>query len=96
VAGRGSADNLTNVIMYALCGEGRLSRIEISSKLVSFGADKVSTFQGAKSGVTTQIREKWAPFSLGALCASHRINLIVETFSRHPLVSRLERLCHSL
>ena len=58
----GCVDNLTNAIMLSLMGEGGLSAEDISSKLVCFGADGVSTFQGVKKGVTTQIREKWAPF----------------------------------
>jgi hypothetical protein len=96
VSESGTSDHLTNVIMHALLGEGGLSREEIASKLVCFGADGVSTFQGTKMGVTTQIREKWAPFSLGANCGSHRINLVVETLSNYPMVSRLESLFQSM
>jgi hypothetical protein len=54
----GTSDHLTSVIMRALLGEGGLSYEEIASKLVCFGVDGVSTFQGSKMGVTTQIREK--------------------------------------
>jgi hypothetical protein len=78
-----------------LC-EGGLSHEQIASKLVCFGADGVSTFQGAKTGVTTQIREKWGPFSLGANCCSHRVNLVVENLSKYRMVSRLERLFQSM
>jgi hypothetical protein len=92
VSESGTSDHLTNVIMHALLSKGGLAREEIASKLVCFGADGVSTFQGPKTGVTTQIREKWAPFSLGANCGSHKINLVVETLSKYPMVSRLERL----
>jgi hypothetical protein len=53
-----TSDHLTNVIMHALLDEGGLSCEEIASKLVCFGGDGVSTFQGTKTGVTTQIREK--------------------------------------
>ena len=92
----GTADILTNAIMLSLVEEGGLSREDIASKVVCFGADGVSTFQGPKTGVTTQIREKWAPFVIGANCASHRINLVVETLSQYPMVSRLEGLFQSL
>jgi hypothetical protein len=44
-------DHLTNIIMHALLYEGRLAREKIASKLVCFGADGVSTFQGAKTGL---------------------------------------------
>jgi hypothetical protein len=96
VSKSGTSDHLTSVIMHALVGEGGLSREEIASKLVCFGVDGVSTFQGSKMDVTTQIREKWAPFNLGANCSSHRINLVVETLSNYPMVSRLESLFQSM
>jgi hypothetical protein len=87
-----TSDHLTNVIIYALLYEGGLSREQVASKLVCFGVDEVNTFQGAKTGVTTQIREKWVPFSLGANCCSHKVNLVIKTLSKYPMVSRLERL----
>jgi hypothetical protein len=96
VSESGTSDHLTSVIMHALLDEGGLSREEIASKLVCFGADGVSTFQGSKTGVTTQIHEKWAPFILGANCSNHRINLVVETLSNYPMVSRLESLFQSM
>jgi hypothetical protein len=92
----GTFDYLTNVIMHVLLSEGGLSREQIASKLVCFRTDGVSTFQGTKTGVTTQIREKWASFSLGANYCSHRVNLVVETLSKYPMVSRLERLFQSM
>ena len=92
----GTVDNLTDTIMFSLLGEGGLTRKDIASKLVYFGADGASTFQGARKGVTIQIRDKWAPFLVGATCASHRINLVVETLSQYPMVSRLEGLFQSI
>ena len=92
----GSADNLTNSIMLSLLGEGGLSAEDISLKLVCFGADRISKFQGAKKGVTIQIQEKWAPFVTGASFASHRINFVVETLSNYPLVFQLKRLFQSV
>lgn len=90
------ANHLADVIMHALLGEGGLSCEEIASQLVCFGADGVSTFQGTKAGVTTQIREKWAPFLIGASCVSHRLNLIIETLSKFLMVARLESLFQSI
>ena len=46
--------------------------------------------------MTTQIRDKWAPFLVGATCASHQINLVVETLSQYPMVSCLEGLFLSI
>jgi len=87
-----TTNHLTNVIMSALLEEGRLICKQIALKLVSFGADRVSTFQGPKIGVSAQIWKKWASFSLGASCANHRINLVVETLSNYPMVFHLEGL----
>jgi hypothetical protein len=92
----GTTDQLINVIMHVLLFEGGLSCEQIASKLVCFKADGVSTFQGAKTGVNIQIYEKWAPFSLGANISSYRINLVVETLSKYPMVSCLERLFQSI
>ena len=83
----GTVDILTNAIMLSLVEEGRLSYEDIASKLVCFGTHGISTFQGPKTGVTTQIREKWAPFVISTNYANHRINLIVETLSQYPMVS---------
>jgi hypothetical protein len=69
-----TVDHLTERIILALISEGGLIREEIASKLVCFGVDGVSTFQGHKSGVTTQIREKYAPFTLDIHCFSHKMN----------------------
>jgi len=54
----GTVDYLTNVIMHALILEGGLTHNEILAKLICFGADGVSTIQGPKSSVTTQIWDK--------------------------------------
>ena len=78
VSKSGASDHLMSVIMHALLDEGGLSHEEITSKLVCFRVDGISTFQGSEMGVTTQIREKWAPFNLGANCSSHRINLVLK------------------
>ena len=82
--------NLTTVIMDALNNEGGLTIEDIAKKVVSFGADGVNTFQGHKMEVTTQFREKWAPFSVGIHCISHRCNLAVETLSKFAMIARIE------
>lgn len=75
VSDDGSADALTKIIMRSLMDEGGLTREQIAEKDVCFGAYGVSTFQGCTNGVSTQIREKWAPFVLTIHCMSHRFNL---------------------
>jgi hypothetical protein len=72
----GSTDHLTERIRLALMHEGNLTRKEIACKLVCFGANGMSTFQGHKTGVITQIHEKYAPFSIGIHYFSHKMNLL--------------------
>jgi hypothetical protein len=64
VVGTG-VDNLTVVIMEALQKAKSLSLKSVAQKLLCFGADGISTFQGTKIGVIQQINTKYAPFSIG-------------------------------
>jgi hypothetical protein len=50
-----TANNLTELLMESLSFKGRLDEEAIAKKLLCFGADGVSTFQGKKKGVTVQI-----------------------------------------
>ena len=70
-----TANKLTSVIMATLIAGGEISDIEIAGKLLCFGADGVSTFQGLKSGVTAQIKEKSTPFAIGVHYCAHHLNL---------------------
>jgi hypothetical protein len=88
----GTVDHLIEHIMLALMREGNLTREEIACKLVCFGADGMSTFQGYKTGVTTQIHVKYAPFSIGIHCFSHKMNLAIQTMSNYPIIARIESL----
>jgi hypothetical protein len=75
---------------------GGLPCPDIASKLVSFGANGVSVFQGVRTGVTVQLKEHHAPLVSGMHCMSHRTNLAVQTLSQVPLVMRIEELLQSL
>jgi hypothetical protein len=90
------ADALTKVIVRALMSEGRLSQEEIGKKLICFGPDDVSVFQGTSNGCIAQIRDLYAPFSLGVHCCADRLNLVMEILSSYPLVSKVEGLLASL
>jgi hypothetical protein len=68
-----NADNLTFVIMGVVAIRGGLQPEEVIKKLLCFGADGVSAFQGKKTGVTKQIQSKHAPFVMGVHCMAHRI-----------------------
>ena len=67
----------------------------MSKTLLCFGADGVSTFQGAKTGVTQQIQSKYAPFALGVHCMAHRCNLAFKTLSQLDIMNRIEGLLKS-
>jgi hypothetical protein len=75
------ADNLTQVFIQDLMHEGGLTKDLIGKKLMTFGANGVSVFQGTKLGVTCQISDGWAPHSMGVHCMVHITNLIVQTLS---------------
>jgi hypothetical protein len=70
VDGLGS-NNLTQMIMNSMMMGGRLSREELSKKLLCFGANEVNMFQKGKIKVTKQIKDSWAPFSMGVHCVAH-------------------------
>jgi hypothetical protein len=57
---------MDNVFQY-----GGLLESDLVSKLISFGANGVSIFQGAKRSVTTQLKEKFAPYMLEVHCVAH-------------------------
>lgn len=65
-------------------------------KLISFGADGASVFQGTRSGVTTQLKQKETPCVLAVHDKAHKTNLVVEALSNLRLVQKLENLCKSL
>jgi hypothetical protein len=71
------AGNLTRVIIQALLTVGGLIGESLSSKLICFGADSVSVFQGARTGVTWQFKLDYAPHMQGIHCMAHQTNLVV-------------------
>jgi hypothetical protein len=50
---------------------GGLSETNLVNKLVCFGTNKVTVFQGGKNGVIAQIMQKHAPFVSGVHCMAH-------------------------
>jgi len=59
---------------------------EISYKLNYFGSNGVVVFISVHSGVTTQIYRIATPFMFFVHYVAPWINLIVQTFSKQPLV----------
>jgi hypothetical protein len=92
-----NADNLTDMISTTLSYHGGLdSEGSVAKKLICFGADGVAVFQGARSGVTSQLIEKHAPYLMGVHYMSHRTNLAVQALSNLPMVTKIESLLQSL
>ncbi len=86
------ANNLTLLIMNFLMTQGGLKKKELVTRLVCFGVDGVSTFQGLKFGIIVQIQNWYSPFVTNVHCMAHQINLVVQTFSSLPLFSCIESL----
>lgn len=68
----------------------------MAERMVCFGADGVSVFQGLRTGVTMQLKQQHAPFMIGVHCMAHQTNLAVEPLSNLPMVEKLEMLCQGL
>ena len=58
------ADSLLAVITGILAHHGKMEPDEIAAKLICFGADGVSLFQGYRNGVSKQLLKNWCPFVL--------------------------------
>jgi hypothetical protein len=83
VDGLGSND-LTEVIMNYMMKGGALSREKLSKKLLCFGVDGVNVFDGSKIRMKKQIKNSWAPFSMGVHCVAHHTNFVVQSLGDFP------------
>jgi hypothetical protein len=92
VADGATANGLIDLLMDSLHTKGGLNSDAIAYKLLCFGADGVSAFQGKRTGVTVQIKKDYAPFATGIHCHAHKINLAVKTLSQFPVVHVVEEL----
>lgn len=64
----------------------------MTKKLVSFGVDKVSIFQGTCNGFIVQIQKNYAPHMVGVHCMENRTNFVVQSIKHLSLILRLEGL----
>jgi hypothetical protein len=87
-----NADHLTSVVLEALQSGAGVGAGDLSSRLLCFGADGVTVFQGARTGVTVQLAQKYAPFSIGVHCMAHRVNLAARTLSSTEVFQSTEKL----
>jgi hypothetical protein len=95
VRGGATANNLTKVILAALEEAGGMDKIANRTKLISFGADGMSVFQGCRTGVATQLRMKHAPFLISVHCFAHRLNLAYKSLSSMGVMPGIEGLLSS-
>jgi hypothetical protein len=73
------------VVLGAL-KEGRgVGTEEIKSKLLSFGVDGITIFQGARTSVAKQLQTKDALFMVGVHCFAHCVNLAARTLSSNSI-----------
>ncbi len=86
LVGDGIINNLSNVILNCLPIYGDLTMRKVSNKFYFFGFNGVVVFIGVRSGVTTQIYKRLLPFMLAIHCVMHCTNLVMQTFSKQPLV----------
>jgi hypothetical protein len=95
VLGGATANNLTKVISTALEDAGGMDKIANRTKLISFGANGVSVFQGCRTGVATQLKMKHAPFLISVHCFAHRLNLAYKSLSSMGVMPGIESLLSS-
>jgi hypothetical protein len=69
---------------------GGLRVEELVRKLVNIGCDMSNVFQGHRTTMTMQFKDKVAPFITRMHYFAHQTNLVVITLSNVPLVHRLE------
>jgi len=92
----GTSNAVRDTIEGMLAHYTSLTQSAIASRLVCFGADGVTLFQGSRNGVTVQMVRHMAPFLFNVHCMAHRTNLAVEPLSNLLIVAKLEALCQAM
>ncbi len=87
----GTYDNLTSMVICFLAIFG-----DIYNKVVCFGVNSVTIFQGLKIGVTVQLVSKHCPFVVRIHRMAHQGNLIAQTLSSLTLVVKIEGFFSSM
>ena len=87
-----TSDVLLAVIIGILSHHGKMEPNHIAEKLICFGANGVSSFQGCRTGMSKQLLNNWSLFVLQIHCYGYRFNLIVKTLIDLDIVSEIEDL----
>jgi hypothetical protein len=90
------ADNITNMLLTTLMHHGGLSPDQVGEKLIYFGVDGASIFQGSRNGMAVQLSRQFAPYMMSVHDVAHRTNHAVLSLNGLPMVKKLETLCNSL
>jgi hypothetical protein len=77
------ADNITSMLLTTLMHHRGLSPDRVGVKLISFGANGASVFQGSRNGVAMQISRQFALYMLSVHDIAHRTNLDVLSLSAY-------------
>jgi hypothetical protein len=78
--------------MNFMMRSGGVSKEELSKNLLCFGADGMNVFQGSKTKMTKQIKDSWAPISMGVHCVAHHTNLAVQSLGELTLIVKIKGL----
>ncbi len=77
-------NNFTNMIWNLVKGFGGLFDHDLVIKVICCGANGAATFQGIKTKVITQLKEKSSPFCIHVHYVTHKTNLTTLTLSNMP------------
>jgi hypothetical protein len=72
----GNVNNLIAIVFQVLMQQGGLIQEDTTKRLICFGANGASIFQGCRTSVTFQLKEKFAPCMMGQHCMVHQTNLV--------------------
>jgi hypothetical protein len=92
----GTTSNIKFILMATVMTFGGLTNEQNVKHLVCLSTDGISTFQGVRYKVITLLRTQHAPYFIGIHCMAHITNLIMQSLSSMPMVSKLEDLLQSL
>jgi hypothetical protein len=69
---------------------------EIARRLICFGINEASIFQGYYIGMTFQLKEKIILYMMGQHCMAYKTNLAIQVLSNLPIMANFEDLLKSL
>ncbi len=77
VVEKGTLNNVIVSFVHSFINLGGLSMVDVANKVVCFGLDNVTIFQGSKTSVIVQSINKHNHFIVDIHCMAHQCNLVV-------------------